>query len=72
MIQKETYIELLSQGVSLEVGQLSICPLRRFGKEVYQVHCDDYREQFSHIHKDIVDAVEEFLQAKGKFYRNRV
>ena len=69
MILKETYVELLEQGISLEVGQLSISPMRRFGKTVYQVHCDDYRRQFSHIHKDILDAIDEFLETKNEFYK---
>lgn len=72
MITKQTYAELVQEGFSMEIGRLSIAPIKRYGNKIwYQVHCDDYRDTFSRLHKDIFDAVDDFVDTKNKLRREQ-
>lgn len=73
MTEREQLMFLLRKGYSIEVGRLSICRIDRFyqgGIKGYQVHCDDYREQYSHIYRlsSLDEAVGTFLKLKRKLY----
>jgi len=67
------YKNVLLDGCSIEYQKLSICDLRdyynfysRRKTPIYQVHCDDTKNRFSQIYKDITDAVNSFVELKKK------
>lgn len=68
MINTSVYAELLYNGISLEINRLCVSPYKRLGRWFYQVHCDDFREQFSRMYKDPFDAAEQFVKLKNKLY----
>lgn len=68
MINRTILVEMLENGYDISFKRLSMSKLARF-RRPYQVHCDDYRQQFSELYEDINDAVEKFVELKNKLYR---
>ena len=73
MSETNYYRRVLLDGCSIEYKKLSICDLRdyynfyrRRKNPIYQVHCDDSKNRFSKIYKDINDAVNIFNEIKKK------
>ena len=67
------YKSVLLDGCSIEYKRLSICDLRdyynfyrRRKDPIYQVHCDDSKNRFSKVYKNISDAVNTFIELKKK------
>jgi len=71
MSEAKLYIEVLDQGIDLDYGLLSLNVLRRTttDKPLYQVHSDYSNAAVSNIHKDIREAVNEFIRIKKKVKR---
>jgi hypothetical protein len=67
--QLEIYASLLVTGHSIDFRRLSVSPYKRFGKEVFQVNCDDHRNLFSKFYKNVEDAIEKFVELKRDLYR---
>ena len=68
MITKDNYYDLIVSGHSIEFRRLSLAPMSRLGKIVYQVHSDDYRKQVSELFKQADDAVNRFCELKRTLY----
>ena len=73
MSETNYYKSVLLDGCSIEYHRLSICDLRdyydfyrRRKDAIYQVHCEDSKNRFSKIYKNINEAVETFIEIKKK------
>lgn len=62
-------VEMLDGGYDINYRKLSLSKYFRMRRTFFQVHCDDYRQQFSELYKDINDAVDKFVELKNKLYR---
>ena len=69
MSETNYYKSVLLDGCCIEYHRLSICDLRdyydfyrRRKDAIYQVHCEDSKNRFSKIYKNINDAVETLLK----------
>lgn len=62
----------INEGVNLEYGKLSLCDLRNFrhshirNDRRYQVHCEDYQNEFSAIYDELRPAVIKFIELKQR------
>lgn len=75
-IVAEIYKQVLLDGCSVEYYRLSIAKMPRHvylnpRTNCYQVHCDHYKFQFSHLYEDVDDAIEKFLELKGQLDQQR-
>jgi len=76
MVKEEvnTYVQLLLDGCSIQLKQLSVTHLNsnftKFSQREYQVFCDDHRLQFCEHYADPMDAIDKFIQLKNALYRS--
>jgi hypothetical protein len=68
---KEHYNKVLLDGCAIEYKDISLCKIndyydRIIRKELYQVHSDNRKAKFSMMYKNPHEAVDKFLEIKGK------
>jgi|TARA_R100000008_G_C3425515_1_gene87040 hypothetical protein len=68
---KKHYSEVLLDGCSIECNDLSLCRInnhytRTVKTDLYQVHSDNRKAKFSMMYKSPFDAIDKFLEIKGK------
>ena len=73
MNDRNYYRNVLLDGCSIEYQRLSICDLRDYYNfyskrrdPIFQVHCDNSKNRFSQIYKDVNEAVNSFIEIKKK------
>jgi hypothetical protein len=60
---------LLTEGCAVEIGRLTIAKLERpFFRYKWQVHCEDYAEQYSELFDDMTQAISRFILTKKRLY----
>tara|TARA_Y100000296_G_C5109438_1_gene224348 strand:+ start:506 stop:733 length:228 start_codon:yes stop_codon:yes gene_type:complete len=75
MSKTDIYKKVIIDGSAVECNRLSLCCINDYLKFTsnrdikYQVDCDDYRFKFSKLYGDINDAVEKYVEIKGKLYK---
>ena len=68
---KQHYNKVLLDGCAIEYKDISLCKIndyydRVIRKELYQVHSDNRKAKFSMMYKNSQEAVDKFLEIKGK------
>lgn len=70
--QHQIVKDAIISGCALEVGRLSICCINDYyGRGTtlkFQVDCEDYRKNFSHLFHSLDNAVDLFVKTKKKLY----
>ena len=75
MSKTDIYKKVIIDGSAVECNRLSLCCINDYlkfasNKDIkYQVDCDDYRFKFSKLYNDVNDAVEKYIEIKGKLYK---
>jgi hypothetical protein len=68
---KQHYREVLLDGCAIEYKDISICKINNYHsrivkKDLYQVHSDNRKAKFSMMYKSPIDAIDKFLEIKGR------
>ena len=70
-LYREFVADEINNGRYVEYKTLSICCINDFyelksDKIKYQVHCDDYKNQFSSLYRNLDTAVKKFMEIRRK------
>jgi hypothetical protein len=77
--EADIYAWCVSQGITLEIGKLSLCDLRNFRysevtghKRKYQIYYGEDKDSFSVIYEDPKEAAIKFVELKKRIrWRNK-